>query len=190
MISLGADLFEMMRRSASGVVLALLFPMTGLAADNWLEKVFPDPEECLEVDGMIYFDFDEKELVVRGYQKAEVHKHIATRDVIVREECKAGAGIASPLINKPGKFFGNQFSTFEIPASGQSSDGCFTASSYNILFSKPAAVLREEIERRTGKRLEIYSPSRRRDGSAGEMPGYIVDAGDHSEYVCSFSEYD
>ncbi|MGG7576619.1 hypothetical protein [Rhizobium sp. Nf11,1] len=50
----------MMRRGASGVVLALLFPVTGLAADTRLEKVFPDPEECLAVDGMIYFDFDER----------------------------------------------------------------------------------------------------------------------------------
>ncbi|MGO7752835.1 hypothetical protein [Rhizobium ruizarguesonis] len=190
MISLGADLFEMMTRGASGVVLALLFPVTGLAADNWLEKVFPDPEECLAVDGMIYFDVDEKKLVVRGYQKAQVQKHIAAGDVIVREECKGGAGIASPVINKPGEFFGNQYSAFEIPASGQSNDGCLTVSSYNILLSKPAAALGDEIERRTGKRLEIYSPTRPRDGSADEVPGYIVDAGDHSEYVCSFSEYD
>ena len=183
-------MFEIMRYGASGIVLALLFPVTGLAADNWLEKVFPDPEECLAVDGMIYFDFDEKQLVVRGYQKAEVQKHIAAADVIVREECKGGAGIASPLINKPGKFFGNQYSTFEIPASGQSNDGCFTASSYSIVFSKPATALRDEIQRRSGKRLEICSPSHRRDGSADEMPGYIFDAGDHGEYVCSFSEYD
>ncbi|EJZ20495.1 hypothetical protein RCCGEPOP_14861 [Rhizobium sp. Pop5] len=184
------NLFEMMRRGASGVVFALLFPMTCLGADNWLEKVFPDPEQCLELDGMIYFNFDDKELVVRGYQKAKVQKHITARDVIAREECKGGAGIASPSVNKPGEFFGNQYSTFEIPGSGQSNDGCFTASSYNLVFSKPAAALRDEIERRTGKKLEIYSPTRPRDGSADEMPGYIVDASDHSEYVCSFSEYD
>lgn len=164
--------------------------MTCLGADNWLEKVFPDPEQCLELDGMIYFNFDDKELVVRGYQKAKVQKHITARDVIAREECKGGAGIASPSVNKPGEFFGNQYSTFEIPGSGQSNDGCFTASSYNLVFSKPAAALRDEIERRTGKKLEIYSPTRPRDGSADEMPGYIVDASDHSEYVCSFSEYD
>lgn len=187
---MGADLFEVTRCGVSGVVLALLFPITCQAADNWLEKVFPDPENCLSEEGNIYFDFDQKTLVVRGYQHAEVQKHVTAADLIVQAECKDAVAIDSPTINKPGEFFGNQYSRFEIPASGLANGGCFSSSSYSIIFEKPAVAVRDEIKKRTGKKLEIYSLDQNRDGSEDEMPGYILDRGTHAEYVCSFSEYD
>ncbi|MGZ2482412.1 hypothetical protein ACVITL_000935 [Rhizobium pisi] len=181
-----------MRRIFCGAALALLFPVVGLTADNWLEKVFPDPEDCLSQTWSIFFSFDEGKLVVMGFPNAEIEEtvknNIASADVVLKGQCKGGAALDQLRLKTEGSFFGNQYFGFEVPVSGYSNGGCDSSASYSILFRKPAVAVRGEIEKQTGKRLEIYSPSSPRTGDVDEMPGYIFDRGDRSEYVCSFAE--
>ncbi|AXA44652.1 hypothetical protein [Rhizobium leguminosarum] len=173
---------------AISLAFVVLSPLACLAAENWAEKVFPNPADCTFADGnSISYDADEKRIIVRGRFSRDIKDELESIENNTSGSCKPNdsSGLS---IRSAGQFFGSDYSSFTIPIYGSGDGGCMSDFYYSFTFMDKADVLHDNILRRTGKNLTIVTGSGGPSRSADEA-GWITDYGNYTVYTCSMIGY-
>lgn len=166
---------------------AVLLPTSRIAADNWAEKVFPDPIDCAFTEGGLSYWPDDKQIMVNIAVPDEVKRSLKAMESKISATCTSNEG-PPVVINTVGEYFGSRYNQFSMPIYAlESGGGCMSDFYYSFSFPEKARTLHDNILQRTGKDLKVIT-------EAGPNPdfeddGWITDYGNYSKYTCSMVGY-